>query len=151
MKVIRLDSLESALVELKKLSLAKELKSNGKWEANRVFLHCAQSIDYSISGYPKNKPILIQKTIGRLVLNKFLSQGYMSHNLSDPIPGAPILESQKDFHPALDTLISSIDRFLQWDKKLSPHFVYGEVEKGDYNRIHAMHIADHLSEIDILS
>jgi hypothetical protein len=143
-------SLNDVLKFLGKIENIQNPKITGEWDVNQVLHHCAQSIEYSITGYPENKNILIQKTIGKIVLYKFLSQGYMSHNLNDPIPGAESLPpSKNNINEGIKRLKDSIEAFQKHTQKLAPHFVYGEVSKQDYERVHAMHVANHFSAIDL--
>lgn len=143
---LRMDSLEKVQALLSQFEENPHWKATGEWDANRVFHHCAQSIEYSLTGYPKNKNLLFQKTIGKLVLGTFLSRGYMSHNLADPIPGAPDLPNpSSSYLSGLERLQKAIVSFLTYGSPLAPHFVYGEVTASDYNKIHAMHIANHLN------
>ncbi len=146
---LRLDSLEKVRALLNQFEANPHWKATGEWDTNRVFHHCAQSIEYSLTGYPENKNLLFRKTIGKIVLGTFLSRGYMSHNLSDPIPGAPALpDPSSSFMTGLERLQSAISSFLVQSSPLAPHFVYGEVSHSDYNKIHAMHIANHLNLFD---
>ena len=143
---LRLDSLEKVQILLKQLETSPEWTARGEWDTNQVFHHCAQSIEYSMTGYPENKNPLFQKTIGKIVLGTFLFRGTMSHNLADPIPGAPSLpEPSPSYVTGLARLQKSISDFLAYSSPLAPHFVYGEVSPSDYNKVHAMHIANHLN------
>jgi hypothetical protein len=143
---LRLGSLDSTLKLLDTLGMNPNFKSTGQWDVNRVLHHCAQSIEYSITGYPKNKNILFQKSIGKIVLTVFLSKGYMKHNLAEPIPGAPPLpDPSNDFSDGLERLKNAINSFLGHSGEYAPHFVYGSVNKSDYDKIHAMHIANHFN------
>jgi hypothetical protein len=109
----------------------------------RALAHCAQSIECSVSGFPKMKPAWFQKTVGRLVLKKFLKQGFMRHNLTAPVPGAPELP-ETSFADGLAQLGAAIQKFRAHSGALAPHFAYGPVERADYERVHAMHVLDHL-------
>ena len=143
---LRLGSLDSTLKLLDSLSNNPNFKATGQWDANRVLHHCAQSIEYSITGYPENKNILFQKTIGKVVLTLFLSRGFMKHNLADPIPGAPQLpDASIDYSLGLVRLKNAITTFTNHSGEFAPHFVYGSVNKSDYDKIHAMHIANHFN------
>ncbi|HMV80128.1 MAG TPA: DUF1569 domain-containing protein [Leptospiraceae bacterium] len=146
---VKLASLDEALKELQKLEKAKRVFVPGLWNLNQVLAHCAQSIEYSITGYPKNKSVIIRKTVGKLVLMAFLSKGKMSHNLNDPIPGAPSLPTKEDYFEGLDRLKAAIQKFKEAKEPLAPHFVYDALSKADYDRVHAMHIADHLSAVEL--
>ena len=112
-------------------------------DLGRALAHCAQSIEYSLAGFPQAKPAWFQKTIGRLALKKFLRQGYMRHNLTAPVPGAPELP-ETSFTDGLARLGSAIAQFRAHQGPLAPHFAYGPVERAAYEQVHAMHIADHL-------
>jgi len=139
---MRLRSLEEARSELKKLALSKTTVA-GEWSVAQVLVHCAQSIEYSLSGFPRHKPWLFRAIVGKIALSKFLRQGYMTHNRLAAIPGAPAPEAA-DANAALARLLKAIDDFVARDQ-LAPHFAYGPVDKADYDRVQAMHIADHLS------
>jgi hypothetical protein len=49
----------------------KELTSTGAWKPAYIFSHCAQSLEYAISGFPEHKPELYKQTIGKLALSFF--------------------------------------------------------------------------------
>lgn len=111
---------------------------------SRALLHCAQSIDYSRTGFPQMKPRLLQATIGRIVLRRFLSQGRMSHDTDAPVPGAPE-PAAVSVAEAVETLAAAVRDFQAFDTTPAPHFFYGPVTKAEYERLHAMHLANHLA------
>ena len=43
----------------------KSLVSSGKWSPAHVFKHNAQSIDYSMAGFPESKSALFQSLLGK--------------------------------------------------------------------------------------
>jgi hypothetical protein len=69
----------------------------------------------------------------------------MSHDLAEPIAGAPVLEPGADAVQASARLRTAILSFQQWTGPLQPHFAYGALDKKAYESAHAMHIANHLS------
>ncbi|HZS42229.1 MAG TPA: DUF1569 domain-containing protein [Polyangia bacterium] len=140
---MKLTSLDEACSALVAIDLARSAPP-GPWTAAQVLIHCAQSIEYSLSGFPRNKSRLFQSVLGRLALGKFLRQGYMRHNLKAPIPGAPLPEAI-DPEAARNRLLKAIADFQAHDGAFAPHFAYGPVEKSRYDRVQAMHIADHLA------
>jgi hypothetical protein len=143
---VRLSSLAEAVGVLEKLELAR-WRARGAWSVGQVLVHCAQSIEYSLSGFPKYKPWLFRATVGKLALAKFLSQGAMSHNADAQIPGAP---PPDDVSPQLgrERLLRAIAAFAAHQGALAPHFAYGDVDRPRYDRVQAMHIADHLSRFE---
>ena len=57
-----------------------------------MLAHCAQSIECSVHGYPKLKPAFVRKTIGRLVVRRFLRAGQGTVQTNGVIPLAVALE-----------------------------------------------------------
>jgi len=119
-------------------------EASGGWPWARVLEHCAQSIEYSMDGFPKLKPGFIRATVGRIVAGRFLSRGALSHDLQAAIPGAPAL-TEDDASKALARLQQAVERFEAHDGALADHFIFGRVQKADYDHLHAMHIENHLS------
>lgn len=119
------------------------------WSPFKTFVHCAQTIDFAKTGYPEYKPVIIQDTVGRLVIGKFLRQGYMRHDLTAPVPGAPEIASSGAAEAGLSMLVESIDHFLTWEGDLKRHLIFGRLDKADYDRYFTMHIVDHLSEFKL--
>jgi hypothetical protein len=134
-----LQEIKGDLVKLDPTAVA----APGPWSVAQVLAHCAQSIEYSLIGFPLAKPAWFQATVGKLALGKFLRQGYMSHDVAAAIPGAPP-PHDGDPRAALDRLIAAIDSFEAREEPLAPHFAYGSVDKARYGRVQAMHIAQHL-------
>src|SRR6185369_10842855 len=106
---------------------------------------CAQSLEYSMKGFPKQKPWLFKKTLGAFVMKKFLKQGFMNHSLTAAILGAPPLDSKISIHDSGERLIEGLRAFQSLSQKPAPHFAYGEVGKDDYTKLHLMHLENHLS------
>lgn len=142
---LQFSSLAAADEELARLRQAKEMISDTAWTWAQTLWHCAQSIEYSMTGFPQSKSKLFQRTVGSVALGIFARRGRMSHDLAAPIPGAPAIDADVEPSQALDRLRRSILEFRQWSKPLQPHFAYGALDKGKYELAHAMHLANHLS------
>lgn len=121
--------------------------ATGAWSLAQVLEHAAQSIEYSISGFPEMKPGAFRATIGRAAWALFDARGRMSHPLDQPIPGAPVLQAGRPLSAAIDRLLAAMDRFDAHTGALKPHFAYGELDKPAYARAHLMHLADHWQEL----
>jgi hypothetical protein len=141
-------TVEAALAKLKSLS-NKPALNLGKWNPYQIFTHCAQSVEYSISGFPEHKSNLFKSTVGQLAFSAFSSKGQMTHDLSEPIPGAPVLALEKEISIALARLEKSLLVFKQYEGNLAPHFAYGELSKKEYEKAHVMHLYNHLQEMNI--
>lgn len=142
---LRFRSLAAAEEELGRLARAKELISSATWSWAQTLVHCAQSIEYSMSGFPEPKSKLFQHTIGSAAIGVFSWRGRMTHDRAQPIPGAPALDAEADPAHAAGRLRAAMSKFLNWSEPLRPHFAYGQLAKQEYESAHAMHLADHLS------
>ncbi|MDI7201982.1 DUF1569 domain-containing protein [Leptospira santarosai] len=138
-------SLSQVSHELKIFKKMNSIRGYGTWDAGKVFLHGAQSIEYSIRGYPENKSTLFQNTIGKLVFLKFAFSKKMYHDLEAPIPGAVEIRTGTDWQESLSILQETVLKFRNYDGELKPHFAYGNLSKEEYDLAHAMHIANHFS------
>ena len=116
------------------------------WPVAQVFEHCAQSIEFSISGFPLGKSALFQGTAGSLAFATFTRVGRMQHDLEEPIPGAPALVST-DLAQAAQRLDAAFAAFEAHAGPLAPHFAYGALDKAQYARAHLMHLANHAERV----
>lgn len=123
------------------------VQTQGNWELAQILQHCAQSVEYSLHGFPHHKPEWFKSTLGRWAFSAFSSKGKMHHNLSEGIPGAPILSTEQNIPLAIQRFRQSLINFQQWEQNLAPHFAYGELSKAEYEKAHVMHFNDHLTEI----
>jgi Protein of unknown function (DUF1569) len=142
---LRFGSLAQASEELAVLASAPKRVASTGWNWAQTLIHCAQSIEYSLSGFPQAKSRVFQATVGSAAFAVFESRGRMSHDLTEPIPGAPALEVDAQERQALERLRAAVETFMSWQKPLQPHFAYGPLTKSQYELAHSMHLANHLS------
>ncbi len=138
-------SLRATLQKLERLSSGPITKS-GTWNPYQVFNHCAQSVEFSMTGFPESESALFQNTAGAMAFSIFSARGEMSHNLAEVIPGAPELAEEGDNQLALERLITAVTSFDAYDGPLKPHFAFGNLSKSDYALAHMLHINNHLQE-----
>ena len=141
-------SLEDARQVLAELQ-GKTLQSIRGWSPSEVLNHCAQSIDYSIDGYPELKPAWFRHSLGPAAFAVFSARGAMRHPLDEAIPGAAALIEPADQALALQRLQVAFERFAEHQGALQPHFAYGALEHGEYAEAHVLHLYNHLSLIRI--
>jgi hypothetical protein len=110
-----------------------------------TLVHCAQSIEFSLHGFPRPKPWWFRHTVGPLAFAVFSRRGAMRHDLGAPIPGAPPTSMPGDPDEAAQRLRAAMAAFRAWQGPLRPHFAYGAMDKAAYERAHAMHLAEHLA------
>jgi hypothetical protein len=126
-----------------------QLSSIGEWNLYQIFTHCAQSVEYSMTGYPEHKSELFKKTAGALAFSTFSKKGKMSHSLNEAIPGAPPITTEGDYQEALKRFKQSLSEFKQYRGNLMPHFAYGDLSKEEYEKAHVMHFNNHLLELQL--
>ncbi|MBF7729627.1 DUF1569 domain-containing protein [Pseudomonas sp. N040] len=139
-------SLAAARQLLQQLA-GQALRSEQGWTPAEVFNHCAQSVDYSMDGYPQLKPAWFRHSLGPAVFDLFAARGAMRHPLAEPIPGAPPLAEPATADAALQRLQLSLQRFATFGGPLQPHFAYGELSHAEYALAHVLHLYNHLELI----
>lgn len=142
---LELTALPQALLEMQRLLQAPSLTSSTAWGLPQTLEHLAQSIEYSMSGYPTQKSALFQRALGKPAFAFFSWRGQMRHDLTEPIPGSPVLATHTPLAQAALRLITACQQFMQWDQPLQPHFAYGALSHAEYEQAHAMHLANHFA------
>ena len=142
-----LPDLDAALAMLEARRDAHWKDAVSGWNPAQTFTHLAQSIEFSLDGYPELKPGWFRASLGPLARASFDLRGDLVHDLSAPIPGAPALDSAVATEQAHQRLVSAIKRFAAHSGALHPHFAFGALDHAAYARVHALHLADHLREI----
>lgn len=145
-KAPALVSLEGARQVLAALQ-GQALRSVKGWSPAQVFNHCAQSIEYSMTGYPELKPAWFRHSLGPAAFAVFSTRGAMRHPLDEDIPGAASLAEPASQEAALQRLQVAFERFASYTGDLQPHFAYGALDHAGYAEAHVMHLYNHLSLI----
>jgi hypothetical protein len=142
---VKLISTDQALAHLEMLEKASQVAVQGPWNAFQVLSHCAQSVEYSVSGYPQHRSTLFKATAGRIALRSFIKRGEMKHDLTAGVPGAEAPGPEGTLQQGIARLRSALEAFRSGKGELQPHFAYGPVSRADYDTIHALHLANHLT------
>ncbi|NVM91237.1 hypothetical protein FHT32_004901 [Variovorax sp. SG517] len=124
------------------------LRTRSGWDLAQVLHHSAQSIEYSLDGFPQLKPAWFRASVGSMAFAVFSARGKMSHGLEEPIPGAPAIASGQPLDAAVEHLMSALGRFGRHGLALASHFAYGALSKPEYTRAHLMHLANHWELVD---
>ena len=121
------------------------IESTGAWEVARTFDHLAQSVEFSMLGFPVMKPKAFRSTVGPLAFSVFQARGRMSHGLDEEIPGE-VVKTENSSTQAHERLLNALVSFDTHDGLLKPHFAYGALDRDEYAIAHVMHINNHLEE-----
>jgi len=122
-----------------------------RWSLAQMLQHLAQSIEFSIQGYPESRSALFQHTLGKAAFTVFDARGKMSHDLAEPIPGAPALDPQRSLKASVQRLLDAMEAFSTYKGVLQPHFAYGALSRDEYRRAHLMHLANHWTQVQALT
>lgn len=134
--------ISSAMRTLDRLRAAP-LRTRSGWDLAHVLHHAAQSVEYSLDGFPQVKPAWFRGTLGAVAFAVFSARGKMNHGLTEPIPGAPLIAEGQALDAAVDHAMAALLRFDKHTGAYAPHFAYGVLSKSDYTRAHLMHLANH--------
>lgn len=145
----KVQSLDDVLRWLDQLDQASRVASSSTWAMPAVFAHMAQSIEMSMDGYPLVRSSLFQSTLGSAAFAYFKFRGRMSHDLVEPIPGAPALVQSGEWTPQAMRLRQAVQRFQAHIGSLQPHFAYGALDHAQYTAAHVLHIANHQDAIEV--
>ena len=136
-------TIEQATIDIQSLYLLS-IENPGGWNLSQIFNHLAQSIEFSMTGYPQHKSELFKNTIGQAAFSAFSLRGKMQHDLTEAIPGAPQLDADNKLL-AFSRLLQALQSFKSYSGTLQPHFAYGQLNHQQYTWAHVMHINNHLS------
>lgn len=140
-------SLKHARERVLELGFGEPKLQHESWSLSQLLQHLAQSVEYSMAGYPEMKNAVFRALIGNTAFAVFNARGAMSHSLSEPIPGAPALNPNTLVKDSMHRLIDALAAFEAWTGPLKPHFAYGALDKEQYTRAHLMHLANHWTQI----
>ncbi|MEZ4383557.1 MAG: DUF1569 domain-containing protein [Nannocystaceae bacterium] len=141
-------NVDEAIARLREIAEAPDIKTTGRWSLHQIMEHCRQSVEYSLDGFPKLRPALLRKTIGSWIGRRFLRRERLGHRTFAAIPGAPEVARDGDGRRSVSGLIAALERFAAAEPQaLKPHFIFGELSKDEYARLHVLHVSEHLSEV----
>ncbi|WP_223786724.1 DUF1569 domain-containing protein [Marinicella meishanensis] len=141
-------TIEQCQQRLRDLPLNR-IKVVGEWNLAQVFNHLAQSIEYSMTGYPQHKSDAFKKYLGQHAFAVFTYRGRMAHDLAEAIPGAAPL-ADHNAEQALARLLQALTDFQNHPGDLQPHFAYGELTPQEYTWAHVMHVYNHLEAFEVV-
>jgi hypothetical protein len=137
----------ATLLQALEILPSQNIKFSGEWNAFQTFSHLAQSIEYSMTGYPQHKSDIFKSIVGKGAFSLFAKQGSMSHSLIEPIPGAPLINPVGPTQQTLSRLVDAITAFNSFAGELQPHFAYGKLSHAEYSSAHVMHVYNHFEEL----
>lgn len=145
-RALRFKTINDILQELALIELNQPVTMQQPWSLYKVLQHMAQSMEYSMTGYPQMDSAAMQ-AVAKLAFNTFKAQGYMSHDLGAVVPGAPEIPADGPVEESMLRFRNAASDFQNFTGVLFPHFSYGNLSYADWELAHAFHAADHFSSI----
>jgi len=142
---VRFTNFNAAREQIRALASKPELSQSASWSLAKTLVHCAQSIEYTLTGFPDVYSPVFHNTLGKAARHLFQWQGYMRHDLAEPIPGAEAIDETVSLQEAVVRVEYAMDHFRLHSGPFMPHFAYGKLNKAEHEILQAMHIANHLS------
>lgn len=143
---LRFGDLNEALIELAQIENNLDtLEMQQEWSLYKVLNHLAKTCEGAMFGFPETDPPA-QQAVQYIAFQAFVAQGYMSHNLTAPVPG-PEIADDGPLPEAFERIRNAISDYQNFTGELFPHFAYGKLNYREWELANAFHMADHFSSL----
>lgn len=145
-RALRFPSLNDALIELALIENNLDtLEMQQEWSLYKVLNHLAKTCEGAMFGFPETDPPAVQ-AVQYIGFQAFKAQGYMSHNLTAPVPG-PEIADDGPLPEAFTRIRNAISDFQNFTGETFPHFAYGNITYAEWELANSFHMADHFSSL----
>jgi hypothetical protein len=136
-------ALRAALAEVDR-AIAEKTLPRGPRNLAHMLVHCAQSLECAMDGFPVHRSWLVRRVLGPLAARRFLARGRMRHDVAAPIPGVAE-PGHASVSAARARLSAAIERYVAASGAPAEHFAFGRLDRERAARLQALHIEDHLA------
>jgi hypothetical protein len=122
---------------------AKGYQRCGNWTLGQICDHLAIFMRGSVDGFSWTMPWIFRVTIGRFFLQRILRQKKMAAGVRVPkvfLPG----ESADDV-ASVESLLQLVRRYQDHTGPMAPSPFSGELSRQEWDQLHLIHAAHHLS------
>ncbi len=140
-RALSFSSLEEVMPEVDRL--LGGYKAVGNWSLGQMCNHLTQSIAGSVEGYPGQAPWLLRKTLGPLIVRGILKTGKMREGVQVPEAFRP--KPGLDDRAEAEALRAAVRIFAGHHGPLVEHPLGVKLSRADWERLHCVHCAHHLS------
>jgi len=118
-------------------------KAVGNWSLGQMCSHLTQAIAGSVEGFPGRAPWLLRKTIGPMIIRGILKQGKMREGVQLPEAFRP--KPELDDRAEAEAFRAAVRLFASHQGPLAEHPLGVKLSHADWERLHCVHCAHHLS------
>jgi hypothetical protein len=140
-RALTFDSLDRVMPDVDRLLQGHSMI--GHWSLGQICSHLTRGIVGSVDGFPRKAPWIVRATIGPMILRRILSGGRMKEGIKLPPEALPKPES--DARAEAEALRAAIAGFSAHTGPFAPHPVFGPMSRDQWDRLHRIHCAHHLS------
>lgn len=135
------------LEQIEVLERTQYVETTGVWSYYQILRHCTEHIQFSMTHFPYTYNPFLRKTVGKYLLARILERGYM---MPDGYSGEiETVRIEGDDKVALMQLKKAIYAFRKFNREFAIHPLYDVMDKPTWERFHSIHIANHLSFVEI--
>ena len=118
----------------------------GSWSLAQVCEHMARVMTMSMDGFGDMRVPWYIRVAGPLMKRVVLKRGKMPAGVRGPKEMMPA-DSTADDGRQLDDFLAAIERYERFDQPLQPSPLFGPTTREEWDRVHLIHAAHHLSFI----
>ncbi|QEH32566.1 hypothetical protein OJF2_10430 [Aquisphaera giovannonii] len=136
-------SLSEVMPEVDRLLLGYEAR--GRWSLGQVCQHLARTIRFGVEGSSRRLPWLLRRTVGRAICGRVLATGRMPEGIPAPRGAGLVPQARADDRAEAEALRATIRYFQGIAGPLPEHPFFGPLTREEWERLHCIHSAHHLS------
>lgn len=115
----------------------------GNWSLGQICNHLATVIAGSVDGFPFHAPWIYRKTLGAVQRRRVFKHAAMATGIPLPLEFCP--KPGLDARAEAEALRATLRYYAGYQEPLVMHPFFGELTRDDWNRLHTIHCAHHLS------
>ncbi|SIO43756.1 Protein of unknown function [Singulisphaera sp. GP187] len=115
----------------------------GNWSLGQICNHLATAITASVDGIPIRAPWIYRKTIGVMARRRLFQSGRMATGFQLPAQYCP--KPGLDARAEAEALRATLRYYAGFQEPLAMHPLFGWLTRDQWDRLHVIHCAHHLS------
>lgn len=115
----------------------------GNWSLGQICNHLATVVAGSVDGFPFHAPWIYRKTMGVLRRRKIFKDGRIATGIRHPIQFSP--KPELDARAEAEALRATLRYYAGFQEPLAMHPILGWLTRDEWDRLHRIHCAHHLS------
>lgn len=115
----------------------------GNWSLAQILNHLAGAMRMSVDGIAFRAPWILRKTLAPFVLRNVFKTGRLRDGIK--LPEAALPRPGLDARAEAEALCAALAYYAAATGPMADHPFFGRMSRADWDRLHLIHIAHHLS------